>query len=99
MIVIVVDTLRADHVYGDRARTPNMDALVREGIRFTRAHPEAMPTVPVRNSLLSGRRDFPFRGWHDWRGLLDSPGWAPLTRRGAPRCPRRCAGPATGPPT
>ena len=28
------------------ARTPNMDALVREGIRFTRAHPEAMPTVP-----------------------------------------------------
>ena len=37
-------------------------------------HPEAMPTVPVRNSLLSGRRNLPFRGWHDWRGLLDAPG-------------------------
>jgi len=79
VILIVVDSLRADHVYGDRARTPNMDALVREGIRFTRAHPEAMPTVPVRNTLMSGRRYFPFRGWHDWRGLLDSPGWAPTT--------------------
>ena len=31
VILIVVDTLRADHVYGDRARTPNMDALVRDG--------------------------------------------------------------------
>ncbi len=79
VIVIVVDTLRADHVYGDRARTPNMDALRREGISFTSAYPEALPTVPVRNTLLSGRRQFPFRGWHDWRGLLDSPGWAPLT--------------------
>ncbi len=55
-----------------------MDALVRQGLRFTRAHPEAMPTVPARNSILSGRRQFPFRGWHDWRGLLDSPGWSPL---------------------
>ncbi len=79
MILIVVDSLRADHVYGPGARTPNMDALVREGIRFTRAHPEAMPTVPARNSLMSGRRYFPFRGWHDYRGLLDAPGWEPLT--------------------
>jgi len=79
VVVIVVDTLRADHVYGDRARTPNMDELLRQGIRFTRAHPEALPTVPVRNSLLSGRRNWPFRGWHDYRGLLQSPGWSPLT--------------------
>ena len=81
VVVIVVDTLRADHVYGDRARTPNMDALRREGISFTSAYPEALPTVPVRNTLLSGRRNFPFRGWHDWRGLLDSPGWEPLHAR------------------
>jgi arylsulfatase A-like enzyme len=78
VVLIVVDTLRADHVYGSRARTPNMDALAREGLRFLRAHPEAMPTVPARNSILSGRRVFPFRGWHDWRGLLESPGWEPL---------------------
>jgi len=80
VVLIVVDTLRADHVYGSRARTPNMDALAREGLRFVRAHPEAMPTVPARNSILSGRRAFPFRSWHDWRGLLESPGWEPLER-------------------
>ena len=78
VLVIVVDTLRADHVYGDRARTPNMDALIDEGLSFTRAVPEAMPTVPARNSFLSGRRGFPFRDWHDYRGLMNSPGWFPL---------------------
>jgi arylsulfatase A-like enzyme len=78
VLVLVVDTLRADHVYGDRARTPNMEALMRQGLRFTRFHPEAMPTVPFRNSLLSGRRTWPWRGWHDWPGLLDAPGWEPI---------------------
>lgn len=80
VVVIVVDTLRADHVYGDRARTPNMDALAREGVRFLDTHPEAMPTIPARNSLLQGRRQFPFRGWHDYPGLIDEPGWEPLDR-------------------
>jgi arylsulfatase A-like enzyme len=37
-----------------------------------------MPTVPARNSILSGRREFPFRGWHDYRGLMNLPGWFPL---------------------
>lgn len=78
VVVIVVDTLRADHVYGDRARTPNIDALMRDGLRFTDVYPEAMPTVPARNSILSGRHQFPFRGWHDYRGLLAFPGWEPL---------------------
>jgi arylsulfatase A-like enzyme len=78
VVVIIIDTLRADHVYGDRARTPNMDFLLREGLRFTRAFPEAMPTVPARNSILGGRRMFPFRGWHDYPGLLMSPGWSPI---------------------
>ena len=78
VVVIVVDTLRADHAFGDRARTPNFDALAREGLSFTRFFPEAMPTVPARRSILSGRRTFPFRRWHPYRGLLPEPGWAPL---------------------
>ena len=38
VLVIVIDTLRADHLgaYGGRARTPTIDALAREGLRFTR---------------------------------------------------------------
>ena len=78
VVVVVIDTLRADHVFGDRAITPNIDSLARAGVRFTDVIPEAMPTVPARNSILSGRREFPFRGWRDYRGLIDQPGWSPL---------------------
>jgi len=78
VVVIIVDTLRADHAFGKRARTPNIDALARQGLSFTRFYPEAMPTVPARRSILSGRRVFPFRGWHPYPGLLAEPGWAPV---------------------
>ena len=78
VLVIIVDTLRADHAFGKRARTPNIDALAREGLSFTRFYPEAMPTVPARRSILTGRRVFPFRGWHPYPGLLAEPGWAPI---------------------
>jgi arylsulfatase A-like enzyme len=82
VLVVVCDTLRVDHAFGDRARTPNIDALADAGLSFTRAVPEGLPTVPVRNALLSGRRTFPFRGWHDQRGLMDSPGWSALSDPG-----------------
>jgi arylsulfatase A-like enzyme len=80
VLLIVIDSLRTDYVgaYGSRVRTPNIDALARDGLRFTRAYPEAMPTVPARNSILSGRRTFPFRGWFDRAGLIGQPGWSPL---------------------
>jgi arylsulfatase A-like enzyme len=78
IVVLVVDTLRADHVYGSRAQTPTMDALAREGLSFTRAFPEAMPTVPARKSIMTGRRQFPFRHWRPGRGLLAQPGWTSI---------------------
>ncbi len=78
LILIIVDSLRADAVYERAIATPNIDALMAQGMRFTSAYPEAMPTVPARNSILGGRRTFPFRHWHDYPGLLASPGWAPL---------------------
>jgi arylsulfatase A-like enzyme len=78
ILMVVIDTLRVDHVYGRRAQTPVMDALAAEGLTFTDVYPESMPTVPVRNAILSGRRMFPFRDWHDHRGLLAKPGWEPL---------------------
>jgi arylsulfatase A-like enzyme len=81
VLVIAIDTLRADHVgaYGGRAVTPNIDALAREGLRFTRCHPEAMATVPARRSILTGRRVFPFRNWRPERDLVNTPGWASIT--------------------
>jgi arylsulfatase A-like enzyme len=83
VVVIVVDTLRADHVYGPGARTPVIDELIGRGLSFGRVFPEAMPTVPARNSILSGRRQFPFRGWEKNPGLLDHPGWQPVEEVGA----------------
>jgi arylsulfatase A-like enzyme len=78
VLVVVVDTLRVDHAYGTAAKTPAIDALLKQGLRFDRAFPEAMPTVPVRNGILTGRRMFPFRDWEDERGLLAKPGWSSL---------------------
>jgi arylsulfatase A-like enzyme len=81
VLVLVIDSLRHDYVgaYGNsHIRTPSIDALARESLRFTRAFPEAMPTVPARRSLMMGRRVYP---WHDWkptRNLPGSPGWTGL---------------------
>ena len=78
ILLVVIDSLRADAVYDDWVRTPTIEALARRGLRFTEVFPEAMPTVPARNSILSGRRHFPFRGWYDRPGLIQAPGWQPF---------------------
>jgi arylsulfatase A-like enzyme len=58
VVIITIDTLRADHVgaygYGG-ARTPAMDGLAREGVRFDRAYATAPITLPSHASLMTGR--------------------------------------------
>ena len=80
IVLIVIDTLRPDHVgvYGGSARTPNLDALAAESLRFTRVYPEAMATVPARRSINTARRVYPFDAWHPWYGMAKRPGWQPL---------------------
>jgi arylsulfatase A-like enzyme len=78
VVVVVMDSLRADHIYGSRAKTPVWDKLASEGLRFTQAYPEAMPTIPCRRSIMAGKRIFPFRGWHPYRDLPARPGWEPV---------------------
>jgi arylsulfatase A-like enzyme len=83
VVLVIIDTLRTDHVGaygGDRARTPNLDAFARESLRFTRAYPESMPTVPARRAMMTGKRAFPFRNWHSWadQGLSGGPGSQPI---------------------
>src|SRR5215217_5989483 len=61
IIVISVDTLRADHlpVYGyARVKTPAIDALAADGVVFERAYSHAPQTLPAHASLLSGRLPF-----------------------------------------
>src|SRR6516162_7683592 len=58
VLLITIDTLRADHVgaYGYRsARTPALDALARDGVRFDRAYATAPITLVSHASLLTGR--------------------------------------------
>lgn len=67
VLLIVTDSTRADYIGAynadTRARTPNLDAIAREGLRFDYAVPEAMPTGLVRRTLLTGMRGFPSRDW------------------------------------
>ncbi len=80
VLFVIVDTLRPDHVgaYGSQVQTPNIDALARRGLRFTRAFPEAMVTVPARRSIFSSRRIFPYRDWTPNKEIGTSPGWLPI---------------------
>jgi len=61
IILISIDTLRADHLpaYGYRnVTTPAIDALALDGIVFERAYSHSVQTLPAHVALLSGR--FPF---------------------------------------
>jgi arylsulfatase A-like enzyme len=83
VLLLIVDSVRSDFVsaYGaPRVRTPNIDALAAQGLRFTRFFPEAMPTVPARRTIMTGRRVFPFRGWQRSPDLGRGPGAAPIER-------------------
>jgi arylsulfatase A-like enzyme/Flp pilus assembly protein TadD len=56
-VLIVIDTLRADHLgcYGSpNAHTPNLDALAARGVRFTDAMTPVPVTLPATASLLTG---------------------------------------------
>jgi arylsulfatase A-like enzyme len=58
VLLVTIDSLRADHVgaYGDAdARTPALDALAADGVRFDRAYAAAPLTLPSHVTLLTGR--------------------------------------------
>ena len=58
VLLITLDTARADHLgaYGHlAARTPNLDALARDGVRFADAVTAAPITGPAHAAILTGR--------------------------------------------
>lgn len=66
VVLITIDTLRADHLgcYGDASiRTPNIDALAREGVRLTQAYTPVPITLPAHASLMTG--EFPLATMKD----------------------------------
>ncbi len=73
VLLIVVDTLRADHLgcYGSpRATSPNLDALAARGVRFADATSTSSWTIPSVASYLTGRLPVT-HGMLDYDDLLD----------------------------
>ncbi len=86
VILVILDTLRKDHVgaYGNPwIKTPNLDALAKEGLRFTRAYPESLPTICARRAIHTGFRTFPFKDRPREQAKAPVYGWLPIPREQA----------------
>ena len=70
ILLITIDTLRPDHLgcYGDQQiRTPAVDSLCADGVRFDQAFTSVPITLPSHSALMTGT--FPiFNGIHDFSG-------------------------------
>ena len=70
VVFISIDTLRADHLgcYGYKAiRTPNLDSLAADGVRFERAYSAVPVTLPSHTVMFTGT--YPtLNGMHDFSG-------------------------------
>src|SRR5713226_2191375 len=68
VVVITIDTLRADHLgcYGyKQIRTPNIDALALDGLRFERAYTPVPVTLPAHAVIFTGTYPM-LSGMHDF---------------------------------
>src|SRR2546427_1423032 len=68
VVFITIDTLRADHLgcYGyKQIRTPNIDRLAAEGIRFERAYTSVPVTLPSHTVIFTGTYPM-LSGIHDF---------------------------------
>src|SRR6266853_2257630 len=75
VVIITVDTLRADHLgcYGyKQIRTPNIDALAADSVRFERAYTPVPVTLPAHTAIFTGTYPL-LSGMHDFSGNKLSP--------------------------
>lgn len=57
VIYFDIDTLRPDHLgcYGSSLKTPHIDALAQDSVRFTQAYASNTPCMPSRAAVFTGR--------------------------------------------
>src|SRR5438270_1499409 len=75
VIVITIDTLRADHLgcYGyKQIKTPNIDALAADGVRFEHAYTPVPVTLPAHTAIFTGTYPM-LSGMHDFSANRLSP--------------------------
>ena len=66
VIWIVADTFRRDHLgaYGNKSiRTPSLDSLAADSVRFDGHYAAGFPTMPTRADHATGRWTMSFMGW------------------------------------
>jgi choline-sulfatase len=82
VILLTIDTLRADHLrcYGDRkVETPNLDAFAASADRFTHAYTPVPITLPAHTAIMTGT--YPMAtGIHDFSGNKLPPDAVTLAR-------------------
>jgi arylsulfatase A-like enzyme len=81
-LLVVLPLVRSDYVKAFKGssgtHTPNLNDLTHDSLRFDRVVPECMPALPVRRTLVTGMRSFPYRAWRRTDGMPDIPGWYPV---------------------
>jgi len=59
VIILISDTFRYDMIGHPVVRTPNIDRLVRDGIVFTNAFGEGLPTIQARRTAFPAKARSP----------------------------------------
>jgi arylsulfatase A-like enzyme len=77
-VLVVLPLVRKDYVGDSGADTPNIEVLRGDSLRFDRVIPESMPALPVRRTLVTGMRSYPFRDWKRTEGMPAVPGYNPV---------------------
>ena len=82
VVLVVASGMRSDYVgaYDDvfddrKTKTPNLDKLADQSLRFRYATPDGMGAVPMRRGMLTGMRSYPFRDWRRTAGMPAVPGF------------------------
>ncbi|HSR68217.1 MAG TPA: sulfatase-like hydrolase/transferase [Acidobacteriota bacterium] len=68
VVLVTIDTLRADRVGGEKSLTPHIDALAGEGVTFQRAMVQVPITLPSHASILTGSHPL-YHGLRDFGGI------------------------------
>jgi arylsulfatase A-like enzyme len=77
-VLVVLPLVRKDYVADSGTDTPNIEELRGNSLRFDRVIPECMPALPLRRTLVTGMRSFPFRDWKRTEGMPAVPGYNPV---------------------
>jgi Sulfatase len=77
-LLVVLPLVRKDYVDDSGTDTPNIKELQGNSLRFDRVIPECMPALPLRRTLITGVRSYPFRDWKRTEGMPAVPGYNPV---------------------